>query len=84
METKHTQVPWFTDRIDPKNTVQFMIDQPLGRGQANAAFIVRAVNCHEGLLQTLKMISSLNPVLFDTIMVKQWVDEALAKAEDKS
>ena len=49
---EHTPTPWHTDQVELFDT----FNQVLGliRTTANAAFIVRAVNCHEALVRELE------------------------------
>lgn len=55
-----------------------------GRGRANAAFIVRAVNAHEELLVILKMVLGYEGLLVDHQGFKKVIEQAIAKAEQSS
>ena len=57
----HTPLPWsvhaiFPDSVLAEETNVCQCWNISGQGEANAAFIVRAVNCHEELLATLKAV----------------------------
>ena len=57
--TEHTPTPWHTDQVELFDT----FNQVLGliRTTANAAFIVRAVNCHEELVAALVAVEWKGP-----------------------
>lgn len=63
-KTQHTPTPWRIDKeyivsADikfPSTVLRFDYTVPIIR-QANAAFIVRAVNNHENLLNTLRIVA---------------------------
>lgn len=88
----HTPTPWIVvnglnmPEIRANNTsiadIRFNGHNEV-HGQANAAFIVRAVNSHEALLASLKELVTLienNPTVFDTWPRLRAV-QAIAKAE---
>ena len=70
--TKNTPTPWYADHDlrdgmewnihivehnNPNNRVCFMTSD--GPSEANAAFIVKAVNAHEGLVRALEEIEAI-------------------------
>jgi hypothetical protein len=65
---EHTPTPWHTDQVELFDT----FNQVLGliRTTANAAFIVRAVNCHEELMAALEEVAAEHVVLIDEMSVE--------------
>ena len=87
----HTPTPWhlnvnsaWSDATKDRGPV-FVCTMVTGthvledQNEANAAYIVRAVNSHERLLNLLKQMQSAN--VFKGIWI-QFVEEAIAKAEE--
>lgn len=62
---QHTPVPWFlTDGHNAGNIWASIDGDKLIIANASAedaAFIVKAVNCHDDLLEALRRVTSLNP-----------------------
>jgi len=103
MTTKHTPLPWETthDLNDTFNTqiwnsgtetliadCDMLNGQSAKTSQANAAFIVKAVNCHYELLEALKMVRDADEDCkkdglprWCTDIARAKIDAAIAKAE---
>lgn len=93
---QHTPTPWFNNgcQVEAKTRLNTIICTTGGNGvqyaaktieeaKSNAAFIVKAVNCHEIMLRALKECAANwgNPQ--DAGARRMLVDAALAAAEDK-
>src|SRR5271157_3455432 len=98
-EVQHTPTPWKVSvHVDGCNFTSYMINEVELAGaesdeeaEANAAFIVRAVNAHEELLRVAKFLITLdddcgrehrriNGLLSDARLM---VEQAIARAEGK-
>lgn len=91
LKPQHTPTPWKTMTLNPYifsgeepeeiAVARFDMKLPLDQQKANAAFIVKAVNCHEELLEAAKsMQAEIRRRVGFTATA--W-DEAIAKAEGK-
>lgn len=86
---QHTPTPWTYENHEiwgaSKNIAEIHESKSIfsaGEAQANAAFIVRAVNSHEDLLKAAKMaLSCMSPD--DNDITAQSLRNAIAKAEGK-
>ena len=93
---KHTPTPWKLDKwgliqgdnTDIANTNDTWVDE--GVAEANAAYIVKAVNSHEALLKALKNMredwltsfeTDVNEGDKDAIKILNDADEAIKQAE---
>lgn len=92
----HTPTPWHSEKHEIGDTNNQRIANTWESGRttdqsiANATFIVKAVNCHERLLNALKKMH--DDYMFENDSAHRWKDnyqacqacEAIALAEDKS
>jgi hypothetical protein len=90
--TKHTALPWaaeFDAIYVPHEGAVAHADTERPEHRANAAFIVKAVNCHYDLLAALKkcadFIESLpyQPSIHPSTKAQDAARDAIAKAEGK-
>lgn len=92
-EASHTQTPWnLHDAYICAEDSTFIVDPRDFDNQADAAFIVRAVNCHEELLYVLNnAFEDLNfdgtfeakDILKTVELVRTKIRQTIAKAEEK-
>ena len=94
-KVEHTPMPWLNEgsiieHKDNNNNVDMLLDLSasehsinLNTDKANASFIIKAVNCHKKLLETLEMVRGmivLGKPISEPLML---IDNAIAKAEGK-
>jgi len=97
MKTKHTPLPWEVGstgddgriRInsEEQRTVAYVAGSSMVEVKANAEFIVKAVNCHEELLQLAwAMDKFLDADLTNEenrVMMRNMIQSVIAKAGEK-
>lgn len=98
MMTGHTPTPWAKSGstiidLETGLTICEIEDMPAVRSELNAAFIVRAMNCHEELLESLKALAhiirkgpdKLPPAVFKGVQKEllSQAEKVIAKAEGK-
>lgn len=87
----HTPTPWhvnYHEIVAANHTRPCHMSTSLnmfapGESEANAAFIVRAVNCHQELIDTLKDLAHYCHDQIDETGLQERVRQAIAKAEGK-
>lgn len=87
-EVKHTPTPWKVKNYNGNNKFRIvgaddsaitnLTGQYLGEEKTNAQFIVKAVNCHDDLVEALKTVLNGTEFMTDEDFIN--VRQALAKA----
>lgn len=78
---KHTALPWSIEKIDDEylsiySSSELIADVIHAKGakedgNRNAKFIIRACNCHEELVEALKLVSPIARTLMDELAQKK-------------